>query len=118
MSQLYNVIKNPAGSTRHRKLHIHLFPSRRQRPARGGRLPSTYSADDEDEGEELTVKEALSILENRPYVPTKLTFWQRIDAVNQFVKTDDSIYALKTAAISSVFAALCECREFCLFDRV
>ena len=60
----------------------------------------------EDE-QQLSVKEAMAILENKEFMPTTSTIWQRIDALNQFFKTDQSMYAIKVAAISSVFAVLC-----------
>jgi hypothetical protein len=97
----------PLGQPKHAQgLRVHLFPTRQAKPtrARGGRVLSVPSQDDP----ELGVKEALAILEDRPYTPVPLTFWQRFDSVNQFLKTDQSLYALKTAAISSVYLALCE----------
>ncbi|PVF96818.1 hypothetical protein CPB86DRAFT_708358 [Serendipita vermifera] len=103
LGELYHLI-NPSQQLpqRRARLHVHLFPARRQQPTRNGGRSSIY----DQTLEELSVKEALAMLENRPFTPTSLTLWQRIDTVNQFVKTDQSIYALKTAAISSIFAVL------------
>lgn len=106
LEKLYNVVK-PLGQSKPRQgLRVHLFPTRQAKTtrARGGRVPSVQSQDDP----ELGVKEALAILEGKPYSPAPLSFWQRIDSVNQFLKTDHSLYALKSAAISSVYFALCE----------
>jgi hypothetical protein len=91
-------------SQRRARLHVHLFPTRRPQATQSGKASSIYDTTIED----LSLKEALAILENRSFTPTPVTLWQRIDVVNQFVKTDQSIYAIKTAAISSIFAVLCE----------
>ncbi|KAG8791858.1 hypothetical protein FRC17_008698, partial [Serendipita sp. 399] len=101
ISDLYNVVQ-PTPIKRRRQLHIHFFPGKRQGATRGGRTPSIYT----QEEEELSVKEALAILEEKPFVPARRTFWQKVDAVNQFFKTDQSIYALKAAAIASIFSVL------------
>lgn len=97
---LYNIVQPPAKKSR-RRLHIHLFPAKRNHPTRG-RTSSIYA----EEEEELSVKEALAILESKRFEQTSGSFWSRIEAVNQFMKTDQSIYSLKVAAISSVFSVL------------
>lgn len=109
VEKLYNVVKPMNQPKRRQRLHIHLFPAHQAKStqSRTGRVPSLYSHDDP----ELGVKEALAILENQSYMPSPVSLWQRVDAVNQFLKTDQSVYAFKTAAISSVFLVLCKnCR--------
>ena len=49
----------------------------------------------------------MAILENKPFQPDITTFWSKVEVVNQFMKTEQSIYALKVAAIGSVFSVLC-----------
>jgi hypothetical protein len=114
LTELCRVIKpQSAEHKRAKKLHIHLFPartrhSRRDQNHANMRPSSIFTADTEEE-QNLSVKQALAILEDKPFTPSTPDFWQRVDAINQFFKTDRSVYALKVAAISSVFAVMCTC---------
>ncbi|KIM24517.1 hypothetical protein M408DRAFT_232428 [Serendipita vermifera MAFF 305830] len=108
LSDLCNVIKPHDGKKRSKRLHVHLFPARSQHPNRGNtstRVSSMFNRETEDE-HQLSVKEAMAMLEDKKFTPTVPTFWQRVDAINQFFKTDQSMYAIKAAAISSVFVIL------------
>ncbi|KAG8813161.1 hypothetical protein FRC18_002640, partial [Serendipita sp. 400] len=101
IGDLYNIVR-PTPEKRKRRLHIHFFPGKRHGATHGGRTPSIYTQNDE----ELSVKEALAILEEKEFSPEPLTFWQKVDGINQFLKTDQSVYALKAAAIAGIFAVL------------
>jgi hypothetical protein len=114
LSELCRVIKpQSAEHKRPKKLHIHLFPARlrhsRHDQNHADMRPSSIFAKDTEEEQKLSVKEALAILENKPFTPSTPDFWQSIDAINRFFKTDQSMYALKVAAISSVFSVMCTC---------
>lgn len=72
------------------------------------------SQEDEDllraEARELSIKEALALLEDKPYTPEAVTLVQKIGKINNWLSSDTSVFAMKSAAAASVFATLCEPR--------
>jgi hypothetical protein len=72
------------------------------------------SQEDEDllrqEARELSIKEALAMLEDKPYTPEPVTLAQKIGKINNWLSSDTSVFAIKSAAAASVFATLCEPR--------
>lgn len=60
----------------------------------------------QEEARELSIKEALALLENKPFTPIKTTILHRIGRFNKWLSGDTSIFALKSAAAASVFATL------------
>jgi hypothetical protein len=66
----------------------------------------------QEEARELSIKEALALLENKPFTPVRTTLLQKIDAFNKKLLSDTSVFAFKSAAAASVFATLSksECR--------
>jgi hypothetical protein len=60
----------------------------------------------QEEARELPIREALALLEGKPYKPAKITLVQRMDAFNQWLSSEKSVFAAKTAAAASVFAML------------
>jgi hypothetical protein len=59
-----------------------------------------------EEARELPIKEALALLENKPYTPDKVTPIQRFNRFNKWLSSDTSVFAMKSAAAASVFATL------------
>lgn len=55
---------------------------------------------------ELSMREALALLEGRAYTPTSPTIWQRIERLEQWTRSPISIYAFKVMGASLVFGAL------------
>ena len=55
---------------------------------------------------ELSMKEAMAMLEGRPYKPTKPTIWQRIDKLEATTRSPLSVYAFKVTGAAMVFGAL------------
>ena len=56
--------------------------------------------------EEMSVSEALALLEHRKYTPVRLTISQRLAKIEQWLRGPSSIYAAKVAAAASVFSIL------------
>jgi hypothetical protein len=83
-----------------RRLHFHLF-ERLQRP----HAPPTDKPASETQ-KEMSMKEALCLLEQKPYTPTKPNAWQRLADFENFLRSPDSIYALKTALAAIVYTTL------------
>jgi CRISPR/Cas system-associated protein Cas5 (RAMP superfamily) len=61
-----------------------------------------------EEARELSIKEALALLENKPYTRVKTPWLQRVVRWNKWLASEKSIFAGKCAAAASVFAALSE----------
>lgn len=55
---------------------------------------------------DLSMKEALALLEGRTYTPPSTTFWQRLERLEQWTRSPLSIYAFKVMGASLVFGAL------------
>ena len=55
---------------------------------------------------DLGIPEALALLEQRPYAPIKLNFFQRLEKLERLSRSPTSVFALKTAAATSVFSVL------------
>ncbi len=55
---------------------------------------------------DLSMKEALALLEGREYVPDNPGFWLRVSRFKALFRTPMSIYAAKVAAVCAVFAIL------------
>jgi hypothetical protein len=78
------------GRFRSKRLHIHIFEKLRQShtkpPTNGeGVIPEP----------ELSMKEALALLEGRRYVPEKLSVWQYLNNLEHWLRSPNSIYAAK-----------------------
>lgn len=54
---------------------------------------------------DLTMLEALALLEGRTFVPKKVNIWQRLAKLEAFFRTPTSIYAAKVSAASLVFGS-------------
>ena len=92
-------------------LHFHVYESL----IRAGKKPMPdigLAPEDEEELQEetreLSIKEALALLENKPFTPIKKSLIQRIEDFNRWLKSDTSIFAAKSAAAASIFAILSE----------
>jgi hypothetical protein len=84
------------------------------RPGKKPTPDNGMSQEDEDllrqEARELSIKEALAMLEDKTYTPIPVTIGQRIGKINKWLASDTSVFAMKSAAAASVFATLCEPR--------
>lgn len=60
----------------------------------------------QEEARELSIKEALALLENKPFTPAHTTLLQKIGKFNKKLSSDTSVFAFKSAAAASVFATL------------
>ncbi|CCA70282.1 hypothetical protein PIIN_04221 [Serendipita indica DSM 11827] len=90
-------------------LHFHVYeslirPGKKPMPDIG--LSPEDKEEIEEESRELSIKEALALLENKPFTPVKKSPIQRIEEFNKWLKSDTSIFAAKSAAAASVFATL------------
>ncbi|KAL5513531.1 hypothetical protein ACEPAH_3930 [Sanghuangporus vaninii] len=105
-----------------RRFRIHYFP-RLSRPDNGilynannspsNRTETSFSLQEEhtDDPEnanlrELSVAEAVALLEHRTYTRPGPSIFQRIYAAEQWLRGPSSIYAAKTAAATTIFAVL------------
>jgi hypothetical protein len=69
----------------------------------------------QEEARELSLKEALALLENKPYTPVRTTFLEKVASFNKKLVSDTSVFAFKSAAAASVFATLSKSkRDLCL----
>ena len=59
-----------------------------------------------EEARQLSIKEALALLENQPYTPTKVTWLQKLGKANQWLSSERSVFSMKVAAAATVFATL------------
>ena len=55
---------------------------------------------------DLSMKEALALLEGREYVPDNPGFWLRVSRFEALFRTPTSIYAAKVAVVCAVFPIL------------
>lgn len=85
---------------RKKRLHVHIFEGirlgRRRRKAQKAEV--VMSEQDGDHGREkpMTMREALSTLEGKPFVPVRRTIWERIGAFEMALRSTNSICALKS----------------------
>ena len=93
LEQLYHACKTPSKP----RIQFHLF-ERLQRPHR---RPS-----DNAEDHDLSVAEALALLEHRPHTPIKLNIFQRLEKLEKLIRSPNSIYAAKCAAAAGIFSVL------------
>ncbi|CAE6476603.1 unnamed protein product [Rhizoctonia solani] len=109
-----------------KRVHIHMFEvlagkvhkAERKRKERAQRVPiSTHTTQSETgdmeidnasqvEDQELCVREALAILEQKEYTPKKTNIWQKLERAKRLLESPTSIYAGKTAAATLIFAVL------------
>ncbi|KIM23580.1 hypothetical protein M408DRAFT_253625 [Serendipita vermifera MAFF 305830] len=88
-------------------LHFHVYENL-IRPGRKA-MPDVGIEDHEElqeEARELSIKEALALLENKPFTPVTTTILQKIGKFNEKLSSDTSVFAFKSAAAASVFATL------------
>ena len=55
---------------------------------------------------ELSVAEALALLEGTPYTKGQTNIWQKLEKVEQLLRSPTSVYAFKTAAAATIFTVL------------
>jgi hypothetical protein len=94
---------------RRAKFHFHIYellhrPHHKQAPRDAGF--DLQSGEVEEEARELSIKEALAILENRKYNPVKERLWEKVNRVKSVLQSDSSVFAAKAAAAATVFAVL------------
>ncbi|KAG8908778.1 hypothetical protein FRB99_003016 [Tulasnella sp. 403] len=94
--------KDAKGRPRRHRLHFHFFESLRRHP-HAPTVPAT-SDPESDEYADLSLAQAIAILESRPWQPKKLTIWHRVHALKMWFLGSNSLYALKSAAATTVFA--------------
>jgi hypothetical protein len=70
--------------------------------------PSTgpLAEDDQSDARDLSMREAMALLEGREYIPTKSSIWNRLDRLEAMTRTPLSIYAFKVTGAALVFGAL------------
>ena len=96
---------------RRTRFHFHIYellhrPHHKQKPRDAGFDPQSGEA--EEEARELSIKEALAILENREYTPVQERFWEKVNRCKSALQSDSSVFAAKAAAAATVFAVLSE----------
>ncbi|KAG8888779.1 hypothetical protein FRB98_006791 [Tulasnella sp. 332] len=93
------VTGNVNGQPRKKRLHFHFFESLAKPEA------SMASKADAEE-EELSLAEALAILESKPYERKKTTWRHQVHRFRMLMFCENSLFAAKTAAAATVFAIL------------
>lgn len=97
-------------SSRRPRIHFHVYESiihPGEKPMLDTEMDKNEDADTiREEGRQLSIREALALLENKEYTPVPVTWAQKMDKVNSWLSSDRSIFALKSAAAASVFATL------------
>ncbi|KZO91191.1 hypothetical protein CALVIDRAFT_602427 [Calocera viscosa TUFC12733] len=90
----------PTGAKRRYRLQIHILES----------LKSSSRQENLDEKAELdgslTLPECICCLERRKYVPTKVTFVQRLLAIERWFRSPTSVYSFKIVLALSIFCVL------------
>lgn len=94
---------------RRARFHFHIYellhrPHHKQKPRDAGFDPK--SGEEEEEARELSIKEALAILENKEYTPVRERIWEKVDRCKLALQSDSSVFAAKAAAAATVFAVL------------
>ncbi|KAG8962337.1 hypothetical protein FRC03_004345 [Tulasnella sp. 419] len=84
-----------------KSIHFHFFESL-NKPERSCKFSGSSPSDDLD----LSLREAMAILESKPYEKPKVTPWDRVHNLKIWLTSNDSIYAAKAAAATSIFAVL------------
>lgn len=100
------------GKTAYR-LHFHAFEWMR-RPGTKRRPELAQSSHEIRDTGELSIKEALALLDEVEYKPTYENIWVRIGRFNKFFQSEQSVFAVKTAAAASVFATLSSSISLCI----
>ena len=123
LEQLYYTCKKKSK----RRIHIHIYESIHRphtkppilatatpmpmdpmlpttNPATGSMPPVTEA--EKEYTHDLSVSEALALLEHRPYTPPKHNTFQQLERVEHWFHTPNSIYAAKTACAVTIFAVL------------
>jgi hypothetical protein len=98
---------NQISEKRTYQLHCHIYENL-IRPGHKP-LPDIGIEDTEEleqEARELSIREALALLEKKEFTPTRTTLLQKIGKFNQMLSSDTSVFAFKAAAAASVFATL------------
>lgn len=103
---------------RRKKLHFHFYEAFKLRKKKqlSDTITSPSGVEDaeelREESRELSIREALALLEDKPYTPVKTTWLERVNKINRFLVSDESVFAAKSAAAASVFALLSTCSLF------
>jgi hypothetical protein len=80
-------------------------PSPTDKNTTGGYNGVGIDANNTDEND-LSVAEALALLEHRPYTPVKPNIFQRLEKLERLARSPNSIYAAKCAAAAGIFSVL------------
>jgi uncharacterized protein YjgD (DUF1641 family) len=103
---------------RQKKLHFHFYETFKlgKQNSQNQKLSETISSTTTtgivdpgelgEEARELSIREALALLEDKPYTPVKKTWLDRVNSFNKFLVSDESVFAAKSAAAASVFTLL------------
>lgn len=96
---------------RRARFHFHIYellhrPRDKQKPRDAGFDPKSGEAEEQER--ELSIKEALAILENKEYNPVKEKLSEKVNRCKAVLQSDASVFAAKVAAAATVFAVLSE----------
>lgn len=90
-----------APKPRKKRLHVHISESMRlgriRRKAEAAEIIMSRQGADDGKEEPMTMREALSTLEGKPYVPVHRSIWQRLGALEMALRSTNSICAFKSA---------------------
>jgi hypothetical protein len=92
---------------RRARFHFHIYellhrPHQKKKPRDAGFDPQGGEA--EEQARELSIKEALAILENKEYTPVEERLWEKVNRFKAVLQSDSSVFAAKAAAAATVFA--------------
>ncbi|KAG8679094.1 hypothetical protein FRC09_019261, partial [Ceratobasidium sp. 395] len=109
--------------TQRKGMHVHMFETlvgkvrkaEKKRKERADRIHAGKAEGEETgdmeiddasavEDRELSVREALAILEQKEYAPKTMNIWQKLGRIARLLESPTSIYAGKTAAATLIFA--------------
>ncbi|KAG8991644.1 hypothetical protein FRB93_002631 [Tulasnella sp. JGI-2019a] len=93
--------RDAGGKPRPKRLHFHLFESISHHPEPASAKENT----------DLSLGEAMAMLEGRPYVRKTYTWGERIHQLRAMATDTTSLFALKSAAAATVFAMFIYCES-------
>jgi hypothetical protein len=108
--QLHDSVAAGGGVRQRRtRFHFHIYellrrPHQKRKPTDAGF--DSKSGELEEGAQELSIKEALAILENREYTPVREQLWEKVNKCKDALQSDSSVFAAKAAAAATVFAIL------------
>ncbi|GAA6036661.1 hypothetical protein JCM8097_001282 [Rhodosporidiobolus ruineniae] len=102
LADLYaHIVRKPGEPQRKKQIRFHVFERKSPKPAA---TAANGCKEGKKDAPRISLREAIARLAKVDFAPKKLSIWQRIAGLERLLRSDTSIYALKTAAAVSVYA--------------